>query len=93
MSGEIRSVVETAARILREAGAREVYLFGSAARGEQAEDSDIDLAVRGIPPKVFYEAIGRVAATISDRFDVVDLDVGGPFVDYLQRKGVLVRVA
>jgi predicted nucleotidyltransferase len=93
MSGEIRSVVETAARILREAGAREVYLFGSAARGEQAEDSDIDLAVRGIPPKVFYEAIGRVVVAIGDRFDVVDLDEGGPFVDYLQRKGVLVRVA
>lgn len=43
----LRQLIDEAASILTEEGAREVYLFGSAASGRVREDSDIDLAVSG----------------------------------------------
>lgn len=33
---------------------REIYVFGSAARGTGDAASDLDLAVSGLPPSVFY---------------------------------------
>ena len=51
-----------AAEILRnEFGAKKVILFGSLAqRGRFTLWSDIDLAVQGIPPSRFFEAVGAV---------------------------------
>ena len=37
---------------LKHSGAKTVYLFGSAARGSMRADSDIDLAVSGLPPRI-----------------------------------------
>jgi len=54
MNESLRKGIETAVEILRQAGAKEVYLFGSTAQGEERPDSDIDLAVRGLPPEAFY---------------------------------------
>ena len=50
-----------AAAVLREYGAVKVILFGSLARKEDFEPrSDIDLAVWGIPSKLFFAAGARV---------------------------------
>ena len=38
-------------------GAKKVMLFGSLARGGYSRWSDIDLAVWGIPPDVFFKAV------------------------------------
>ncbi len=84
--------IETAARILKEEGATEVYLFGSAAAGEMRPGSDIDLAVRGIPPERYYRAGGKVMLAIPRPVDIIDLDSPTPFTDYLIRKGKLHRV-
>ena len=46
----LRQLIDEAASILTEEGAREVYLFGSAASGRVHQDSDIHLAVSGLPP-------------------------------------------
>jgi len=42
--GDIRFVIDKAAPELRAAGLSALYLFGSQARGENTEDSDVDLA-------------------------------------------------
>jgi predicted nucleotidyltransferase len=84
--------IETAARILKEAGATEVYLFGSAATGEPRPESDIDLAVRGIPPEHYFKAGGKVMLAVARPVDIVDLDSPTPFTDYLIRKRKLRRV-
>jgi len=43
-SAQIRAAINGQAHELREAGLSAVYLFGSRARGDAREDSDIDLA-------------------------------------------------
>jgi len=93
MDKQTQRDVDIAAKILREAGACEVYVFGSAAHGKARPDSDLDLAVRGLPPEVFFKTMGRVAFAVSRRFDLIDLDERNPFTEYLEKKGGLIRVA
>jgi len=93
ISQSIMQDVEIAAKILLEAGAKEVYVFGSAAHGEERPGSDIDLAVRGLPDEVFFEAMSRIVFAISREFDLIALDDASLFTEYLERKGELVRVA
>ena len=90
---DLRRDIETAARILKEEGAKEVYLFGSAATGKPRPESDIDLAVRGLPPERFFPAMSAVVFAISVPFDLVDLDEENPFTEYLESAGGLRRVA
>jgi len=80
MDRRLKSEVEKAARILKEAGAREVFIFGSAAEGRGRQGSDIDFAVRGIPPRLFFEAVGKLVISLSSDFDLVDLEEQSPFV-------------
>jgi predicted nucleotidyltransferase len=89
----VRDDIETAARILKEEGATEVYVFGSAAHGKMRPDSDIDLAIRGLPPEKYFPAMGRVVDAIQRMFDLVDLDEENLFTEYIVKKGVLRRVA
>lgn len=93
MDETIQRDIETAARILREAGATEVFVFGSAAEGKLRPDSDIDLAVRGIPPEKFFRAIGMAMRAISRDLDLIDLDEENLFTEFLQQEGQLKRVA
>ncbi len=93
MDDEIRSDIETAARILREEGATEVYVFGSAAHGKMRPESDIDFAIRGLPPEKFFPTMGKVGDAIRRLFDLVDLDDNNLFTRFLEEEGELVRVA
>ncbi len=92
MTDEIRQIVEQAAAALKEAGAREVYIFGSAATGPLREGSDIDLAVEGLPPERFWDAMSRAADVLRRPLDLIDLDEDTPFTRYLKEAGELVRV-
>lgn len=92
LSNEIRRLVAPAAAALKAAGAREVYLFGSAARGEMRAESDVDLAVTGLPPEAFFQALGLAEDALGRPLDLVDLDEVTPFTRYLQEEGELVRV-
>lgn len=85
-------LVRVAAAALKSAGAREVYVFGSAAHGRQGVTSDLDLAVSGLPPAVFYRAGARVTELVGRDVDLVDLDSPTPFTRYLCEENELVRV-
>jgi predicted nucleotidyltransferase len=69
-----------------------VYVFGSAAKGAVREGGDIDLAVAGLPPERFFEAMGRAADLLDRPLDLVDLDEDNPFTRYLRDEGELRRV-
>ncbi|HKV10967.1 MAG TPA: nucleotidyltransferase domain-containing protein [Thermoanaerobaculia bacterium] len=92
-SRKIDELLKKGASLLRAAGAREVYLFGSMAEGREREDSDVDLAVSGLPPEIFYATMARLSNLFERDVDLVDLDDPSPFVAYLKEKGGLRRVA
>jgi predicted nucleotidyltransferase len=71
---------------LKAAGAREVYLFGSAAGEETGKVRDVDMAVAGLPPERFFEAMGDAADLLDRPLDLVDLDEDTPFTQYLRQK-------
>ncbi len=92
MDEHLRRSIQEAAAVLRELGAREVYVFGSAARGTLRARSDIDLAVSGLPPSLFFRAMSKAADVLDRPLDLIDLDQDVPFTRYLKEEGELVRV-
>ena len=93
MTDELAQRVKLAAQVLIAAGAREVFLFGSAATGSIREGSDIDLAVTGLPPEAFFFAMGEARDILQHSLDLVDLDEDNPFTRHLKEEGELVRVS
>jgi predicted nucleotidyltransferase len=88
-----KSKLERATKIFLSHGAREVYLFGSQARGNGSKTSDLDFAVVGLPARSFFRAMGEVIEAVGRPVDLVDLDQDTPFTRYLRSNGELVRVS
>ena len=82
-----------AANVFLRMGATQVFVFGSATKGNLGPDSDIDMAVTGLPPKVYFSAISKASDLLGRPVDLVDLDDSTPLVRYLRGSGALVRVA
>ena len=89
----MRQQIERAAAALVAAGAREVYVFGSAARDDEQEVGDIDLAISGLPPEKFFRAMSVAAGMLDRQLDLIDLDEDNLFNDHLRKYGKLQRVA
>jgi predicted nucleotidyltransferase len=92
MSTTAKVMIERAAAELKGAGAREVYVFGSAAKGTDPTASDVDLAVSGLPPAVFYRMGARISDLLGRSVDLVDLDISTPFTRYLRAENELVQL-
>jgi predicted nucleotidyltransferase len=67
-------------------------VFGSAATGKMRENSDVDMAVSGLPPEVFFRAMAADHDALGRPLDLVDLDEDNPFTRYLKEEGELCRV-
>lgn len=89
LNDEMRKRIKKAAEVLRESGAGAIFVFGSAARDEMSEDSDVDMAVTGLPPHVFYKAMGKAGDALGRPLDLIDLDEETPFTRYLKEEGEL----
>ena len=92
MAEELERLIEKAVAELKAAGAQEVYVFGSAAKDKLRENSDVDMAVSGLPPEVFFRAMGKASRALGRPIDLIDLDEDNPFTRYLKRRGELLRV-
>ena len=92
MEAELGPLIEKAAAALKASGAREVYVFGSASKGELRPGSDVDIAVSGLPAEVFFRAMGKASRALGRPVDLIDLDEDNPFTRYLKSKGELLRV-
>lgn len=68
-------IVEDIVSIARKNGVKKVILFGSRARGDHTERSDIDLAAGGGNISDFYYDLEEEARTLL-MFDVVNMDRG-----------------
>jgi predicted nucleotidyltransferase len=84
--------VLAAARLLRSMGAVQVFVFGSATTGKLRPDSDIDIAVSGLPPAAYFSAVSKTSDLVGRPVDLVDLDDDTPLVRHLRGSGDLVRV-
>jgi predicted nucleotidyltransferase len=92
MTDEMNLLVEKATTALKAVGAKEVYVFGSAAHGPLRENSDVDMAVSGLPPEVFFRAMAKASRALGRPIDLIDLDEDNPFTRYLKKEGELQRV-
>jgi predicted nucleotidyltransferase len=92
MDTELGPLIEKAVAALKAAGAREVYVFGSASKRKLSPNSDVDIAVSGLPAEVFFRAMGKASRALGRPVDLIDLDEDNPFTRYLKNKGELLRV-
>lgn len=84
--------VLAAANLLLSMGASRVFVFGSAARGELRPDSDVDMAVSGLPAEVYFSAVSKASEIFGRPIDLLDLDDETPLVRHLLGSGELVCV-
>lgn len=66
--------IKKATEILKENGATEVFIFGSIANGKFNENSDIDIAVKGLSSEKFYKVASILMFELENEFDLIDLD-------------------
>ena len=91
---QLQTLIDKAVAILRTYGATEVYLFGSAREGTfDPASSDLDFAVRGIAPQSYFSAVGETLCALGREVDIIDLDAGTAFGNYLTEHNELSRVA
>ncbi len=78
-------------RIAAERGARNVRVFGSAARGEAREDSDVDFLVEMEPGRTVLdlsELILDLEDALNRRADVVEINHRSPHAEEILREVV-----
>ena len=90
MSDDVSKLLECAASELKAAGATEVYAFGSVSKGTAGLHSDLDLAVSGLPPSIFFRMIARLSEIVHRSVDLIDLDRPTPFTRYLRQENELI---
>ena len=86
-----RAAVLAAAKLLLSMGASEVFVFGSAVTGGFRGDSDLDMAVSGLPARLYFSAISKASDAAGRFVDLVDLGDDTPLVRHLLKSGELVR--
>ena len=85
--------IKKAIQILKDNGATEVYIFGSIANGSFNDNSDIDIAIKGINAENFYRVASILMFELENKFDLIDLDdKENRFSQMLLRVGGLLKV-
>ena len=92
MTTREQEAISKAAALFIGLGASQVFVFGSAVNGRLRATSDIDMAVSGLPPRLYFSAISQASDLIGRPVDLVDLDDDSRLVRYLRDSGELVRV-
>ena len=66
---------------------KKVILFGSSK--EKIEFRDIDLAIKGIDPKVFFDFCWDLYRDLSKPVDIIDLNVDCSFNRIIEKEGLV----
>ena len=72
-------------------GVDAVYLVGSALDDERFdESSDLDIAVKGLSPERYWEAVAAIEEMTRFPFDLIDMETAGrPMVERAEREGMI----
>lgn len=85
--------IKKAIQILKENGAKEIFIFGSIANGKFNENSDIDIAIKGLKEQDFYKVASILMFELEHEFDLIDLDdKQNRFSQMLLKVGGLLKV-
>ena len=95
---QILSLIQSNKQAFRSLGTNRIGLFGSFVRGEQQQDSDIDLLVEFLPgQKTYRNLIGTADLAeklVGRRVEVVTSDSISPFIaPYIQKEVEYVQTA
>ncbi len=71
---DVADELKTFESILRKHGATKIILYGSMARGDFREDSDIDLCFEGIPAYDYFRALSECLMHAKRRLNLVDFE-------------------
>lgn len=88
-----RPELAKAIAILKNAGCRRIYLFGSLASGTAHAGSDIDLAVEGLDSSRYFAVLGKLLMELNHSVDLVLLDDRERFSVHLRETEQLLEVA
>ncbi|HMQ56870.1 MAG TPA: nucleotidyltransferase domain-containing protein [Anaerolineae bacterium] len=84
--------IQHAVQVLKEAGCKEIFLFGSLVKGHCQVGSDIDLAVAGCPSGKFFSLLGQLMLELEHPVDLVSLDSQSELAEHLRQTGELVKI-
>lgn len=93
---ELSPAVREAAQALMAAGAQEIYVFGSHARGSAGPEAEIDFAVRGLEWMALHQLICDLPHRVGAPVEIISLDEETPYALHLEsaiRRGQAIRVA
>jgi len=89
----IKSDIEKATEILKKHGCSEVFIFGSLVKEGFNENSDIDIAVRGLKDEEYFKVLAELGRDLHCEVDLIDLDdEENRFAQFVLNKKELVRV-
>ena len=88
MTPREQEAVAKATELLIGLGASEVFVFGSLVKGKLRPHSDVDMAVSGLPPRVYFSAVRQASDLMGRPVDLVDLDDDTGLVRYLRGRCV-----
>jgi predicted nucleotidyltransferase len=84
--------IEIATNLLKEGGCQSIYLFGSLVTGNNHDESDIDIGIKGLPKGKFFETCAKVYFAMDNDIDIVDFDRNGDFYSLLNRHGEVIEI-
>jgi uncharacterized protein len=76
----LKAATEAAQMLRREFGATRVVLFGSMLNQNIHENSDIDLAVWGLPESDYFKAVGKLQGLGKFQFDLIEPQNASPYI-------------
>ena len=86
------SEIEAGVRILKDLGARRVFLFGSALTSPGTA-RDLDLACEGLPPARYFQAVGALIASLGRDVDLIDLSKESSLTRFIRKHSRVVYEA
>ena len=90
---KIKDDIERATEILKKYGCSEVFIFGSLVKERFNENSDIDIAVRGLKDEDYFKVLAELGREICCEVDLIDLDdEENRFAQFILSKKELVKV-
>lgn len=84
--------IRKAVYLLKNEGARKIYLFGSMVTGNIHARSDIDIGIKGIPKGKFLKAYSQLLFNLNIEFDLVNFDFDYELFNFLKSIGEAVEV-